>query len=233
LGWAVGGGFKWNTPWLLSFIGGQGDYFQTQVTYAQGALRYIFQTPNSNWGVSDGFSGVQGILADAVYSGTFPVNVPGVLNNTPTNLNLTSAWNVNAAYEHFWWNPRWRTSIYGGYAKVEYGGQASNQLCGFGAGVIGLPVPGALGFGCDPNWNTWWVGSRTQWNVTKDFYMGLDVLYQKVEGGTLGTQFLSTASGATGILATNTVQGPGGAIIPQTDWNNWSFRFRVHRDFYP
>src|SRR5215813_4289342 len=36
LGWAVGGGFKWNTPWLLSFIGGQGDYFQTQVTYAQG-----------------------------------------------------------------------------------------------------------------------------------------------------------------------------------------------------
>ena len=29
--------------------------------------------------------------------------------------------------------------------------------------------------GCDNNWNWWWVGTRTQWNVTKDFYMGLDV----------------------------------------------------------
>ena len=31
-GWVVGGGFKLNTPWLLSFIGGTGDYFQTQLT---------------------------------------------------------------------------------------------------------------------------------------------------------------------------------------------------------
>ena len=31
--------------------------------------------------------------------------------------------------------------------------------------------------GCNINWNTWWLGSRTQWNVTKDFYMGVDVMY--------------------------------------------------------
>ncbi len=34
---------------------GQGDYFQAQVNYTEGALKYIFQTPNSNWGKSDGF----------------------------------------------------------------------------------------------------------------------------------------------------------------------------------
>ena len=34
--------------------------------------------------------------------------------------------------------------------------------------------------GCDNNWNYWWIGSRTQWNVTKDFYMGVDVLYTKL-----------------------------------------------------
>ena len=34
--------------------------------------------------------------------------------------------------------------------------------------------------GCDNNWNWWWVGTRTQWNVTKDFYMGLDVAYTKI-----------------------------------------------------
>ena len=32
---------------------------------------------------------------------------------------------------------------------------------------------------CD--WSTWWVGSRTQWNVTKDFYMGVDVMYSKLQ----------------------------------------------------
>ena len=32
------------------------------------------------------------------------------------------------------------------------------------------------------NWKTWWVGTRTQWNITKDFYMGVDVLYSKLEG---------------------------------------------------
>src|SRR5215471_924347 len=38
VGWAVGAGIKLNTPWLFNWLGsGQGDYFQTQVTYAQGA----------------------------------------------------------------------------------------------------------------------------------------------------------------------------------------------------
>ena len=32
---------------------GQGDYFQTQVNYTQGALKYIFQNPNGNPYVQD------------------------------------------------------------------------------------------------------------------------------------------------------------------------------------
>jgi hypothetical protein len=32
------------------------------------------------------------------------------------------------------------------------------------------------------DWSVWWIGSRTQWNVTRDFYIGLDVIYQKIEG---------------------------------------------------
>ena len=37
----VGAGVKLNAPLI-----GQGDYFQAQVNYTQGALRYIFQTPS-------------------------------------------------------------------------------------------------------------------------------------------------------------------------------------------
>ena len=48
LGWAVGAGIKLNAPFI-----GQGDYFQTQVNYTQGALRYVFQTTQPNWGFND------------------------------------------------------------------------------------------------------------------------------------------------------------------------------------
>ena len=41
LGFAVGAGVKVNVP-----MTGQGDYFQAQVNYTQGALRYIFQIPD-------------------------------------------------------------------------------------------------------------------------------------------------------------------------------------------
>ena len=102
-------------------------------------------------------------------------------------INLTTAWGLNASYEHFW-TPRWRTSLYGGYTSVSYNSQANNILCslqGSGTGVGSLALAQQ---GCDNNWTSWWVGSRTQWNVTKDFYMGLDVAYLKVDG-------MSTTSG--------------------------------------
>ena len=91
---------------------GQGDYLQAQVNYTEGALRYIFQTPNSNWGKVSG-SSCRIRCADRRSRMRVPSRPP------QTDLSLTTAWNVNAAYEHFW-NPQWRTSLYGGYAAVSY-----------------------------------------------------------------------------------------------------------------
>jgi hypothetical protein len=214
LGFAVGAGVKVNAPMI-----GQGDYFQMQVNYSQGALRYIFQTPNTNWGINDGFSAGWGVVSDAVYGGS-------LAGANATNLELTTAWNVNAAYEHFW-NPRWRTSLYGGYAAVSYGDVANSILCGTGPGGAAL----AAALACDNDWQTWWVGSRTQWNVTKDFYMGLDVLYTKIQSANFGA---STVLGGGATVFANTARASGTAgFLPLEDVDNWSFRFRVHRDFYP
>ena len=90
------------------------------MNYTQGALRYVFQTTQPNWGFVSGDQLGFGVISDAVVGG----NLPGIVSD----LELTTAWNVNAAYEHFW-NPRWRTSLYGGYAQVSYGGAANNGLC--------------------------------------------------------------------------------------------------------
>ena len=214
LGFAVGAGVKVNVPMI-----GQGDYFQMQVNYSQGALRYIFQTPNTNWGINDGQSAGWGVVSDAVYGGS-------LAGANATDLELTTAWNVNAAYEHFW-NPRWRTSLYGGYAAVSYGDVANSILCGTGPAGAAL----AATLGCDNDWQTWWVGSRTQWNVTKDFYMGLDVLYSKIQSANFGA---STVLGGGATVFANTARSSGTAgALPLEDVDNWSFRFRVHRDFYP
>jgi hypothetical protein len=49
--------------------------------------------------------------------------------------------------------------------------------------------------------------------------MGLDVLYQK----------LNSATSSSGVLTPVSINGP----FYVDDQNNWQFRFRVHRDFYP
>jgi hypothetical protein len=205
-GFAVGAGLKLNAPMI-----GQGDFFQAQVNYTQGALRYIFQTPNSNWGKVDGASVAFGVVTDAVYGGT-------LANGNASDLNLTTAWNVNAAYEHFW-NVRWRTSLYGGYAAVSHVDQSNAILCGGeGRAATGAGTSAVAAAGCDSDWQTWWLGSRTQWNVTKDFYLGVDAMYAKLSGLT---------------LPAGTPIAVGGATTAASDVDNWQFRFRVHRDFYP
>ena len=114
--------------------------------------------------------------------------------------------------------------MYGGYAAVSYNASGNEILycvaLGNGNGSTGSGVAAATP-GCDSDWSTWWLGSRTQWNVTKDFYMGFDVLYAKLNSAStfngLNTGPITTASSVTNIA----------------DTDNWQFRFRVHRDFYP
>src|SRR5262249_15598882 len=137
----------------------------------------------------NGSSAAYGVLADGVYGGT-NFGATGVAATTATDIQLTTAWGINAGYEHFW-SPRWRSSLYGGYTSVSYNGQANTVPCklqGSGNGAVGIGNLAVANPGCDNNWTSWWIGSRTQWNVTKDFYMGLDVAYLKVDG-------MSTASG--------------------------------------
>jgi hypothetical protein len=200
-GFVVGAGIKLNAPMIS-----QGDYLQAQINYTQGATRYIFQTPNTNWAKAQGQDQGFGVLADAAY-----------LN--ASDLEMTTAWGVNAAYEHFW-NPRWRSSLYGGYAAVSYNDHGNGIVCifeaaGSGSGTAPVVVPG-----CDNDWSTWWLGSRTQWNVTKDFYLGVDVMYSKLLTASLPND---SPNGFTSI----------GGADRLSDVDNWQFRFRVHRDFYP
>ena len=157
-------------------LGGTGDYFQTQVNYTQGALRYVFQTTQPNWGFNEAATVRALVLsADAVYGGV----ITGTGLAAATSLELTTAWNVNAAYEHFW-SPRWRTSLYGGYAKVEYGGGYELQPRYACSGTTGLVTNGCNGL-------EHLVGRFADAvEHHQGLLHGLDVMYSKLKSANFG-----------------------------------------------
>ena len=74
---------------------------------------------------------------------------------------------------------------------------------------------------CDPNWQMGYVGTRTQWNITSQFYMGVDVLYTKMYTGFSGLGVLRSAHRA----------GTPAGVYAIENQDNWAVTFRVHRDF--
>jgi hypothetical protein len=215
-GFALGAGLKLNLPMIT-----QGDWFQAQANYTVGATRYAFFTPNTNWNRADGtVNEAFGVLSDCVYGGT-------VAAGTNTSCQLTTSYGFNASFEHFW-TPSLHSSFYGSWYQVAYNNTANTMLCAIEKGTVGgtgatQGTGTAATAGCNNNWSTWAVGSRLQWDVTKSFYLGVEVMYEDLKSaspnaaGTLVGSPLAI-SGAT------TVEGNSGA---------WNVSVRAHRDFLP
>ena len=94
-----------------------------------------------------------------------------------------------ASYEHFW-TPSLRTSLYGSYLNISRGDGLNNAMC-----ASGLYNPATVGntraTGCDLDSSQWNIGSRSQWNITKDLYVGVDFIYHKVNTATYNAAGIS------------------------------------------
>jgi len=162
-----------------------------------------------------------------------------VFSNATGEVQLTTAWGINAAYDHLW-TPQLRTSIYGSYVRVEYGNNANLAICNAQT-TPNIPntgfaqpsaVAGAIAFtglqvaqgACNNNFNWWQVGSRTQYNFTPWFYVGFDVIYQKLESASAGNTVTYTALGGTAKPT---------AFYQIQNQDNYGLRVRVHRDIVP
>jgi hypothetical protein len=155
LGFAVGGGVKFNLPFL-----GKGDNLTVQAAYADGATRYNgFGLVGAQ--IYDGNSIGLGFLSDAVYG-------------DGTDLELTKSWSVTAGYDHHW-SRNWKTSLYGAYFKADYGDAAATLI----NSTAGLNLPA----GGNPDFAIWQVGSRTTWTPVQNLDVSVDVLYNKLESG--------------------------------------------------
>jgi len=206
VGWAVTGGFSLNNVFGL-----RGDQIGAEAAYANGAAGYITRA-NGPWQrYGSGNSAAFGWVTDGVFK-------------TGTAIELTTMWGVNGFYQHLW-NPKWRTSLYGGYVEVDYDGGAQADICGVGGagGFVATPSGVALTgvSNCNPNFSWWEAGTRTQWNPHPDLLMGVDVLWSR----------LNTAFAGTATLAANGAR-PGG-LYHIEDQDVVSVFFRIQRNFLP
>jgi hypothetical protein len=157
VGWAVGAGLKFNLPMI-----GKGDVVQAQVTYTEGALRYI--TGNQ------GLGGLQTVTNNFPVTSTAlgPANDAVVTGAGAGNLDLTKGWAITGGFEHHW-NPAWKTSLGGDYGKIDYSTAAS----------------AVLGF-VSADWSLWQIGSRTVWTPVENLDLSVEVLYNEMHGANTG-----------------------------------------------
>ncbi len=217
-GWAASVGGQLNLP--------GGDGVGINIVYAEGAPGYA--TNNTVWQLYNG-SNSRGLgwLADGVFT-------------TGGDVQLTRAWSINAGYQHIWgargtWAGRWKTSLYGGYAKIDYNDEATFQINrGFAAGNFCRwwsrdhhALTPLAGNSCNPDTDYWVVGSRTQFNPHPLLDIGLDVYYTKFNTAYSGlTNF--AANGARPACVNNAIN-----TCTQDDQGVWSALMRWQRNFYP
>ena len=207
------GGLRLNAPMI-----GPGDYFQIQGIYSVGMTGYLAQTPSGAaqnfWkGNSVGY----GFWSDGVYT-----NPNGVLGGS---IQLTSGWSVVGSYEHFW-TPSLRTSIYGSYVALDHNAAATAAICSTQGAGVGASNSAFQGANCNPDWSAWNIGSRSQWNITKDLYVGLDVIYMKLNSANSGN------AGNTINLASQSGDKPV-SVYTVGDQDTWAATWRIHRDIVP
>ncbi len=204
-GFAVTGGFTLN-----DVLGFKGDQAGLQVCYGQGAAGYCTRATGPFQFYSAGNNAGFGWVTDGVYGAA------------GTQVQLTTVWGINGFAQHMW-NPRWRTSVYGGYDGVSYNGQAKTIICP--GGTAGTPVPKGTALegvtNCNPDFSWWEVGSRTQWNPHPDLDIGVDIMWTH-----LNTAFKGMAT-----LAANGARPAG--IYKLDDQDVLSVMFRVQRNFLP
>jgi hypothetical protein len=230
-GYSVMGGVELN---LDQFLGGwfsKGDTVAVQAQYCVGASYGCYEHSGTRFG-DNTFNLVNvnrvgfGWIDDAFFSSPGG----GVLGS---NLQLSTAWNVVAAIQHYW-VPEVRTSLYGAYFNFQANSSALDQLVCAPLNA-GKPPVAVLGIaplhagevsasGC-ADWAAWQIGSRTLWNPVKNLDVGVDVLYTSMAKSAFGGAVLTSATGvpAAGNPTTVTVG----------DTHIWAGILRVQYNFYP
>ncbi len=178
---------------------GAGDSLKLEATYAKGAAKYAMAggTTDTQGGGRfakfDGNSVGFGYVLDGVFA-------PG------GSIQQSEAWSVVGFYEHYW-NPAWRTSLFGSYSKISYG-DAGNALLSAAFSQAGGRLGNATAAGSATagflqnttgnfDFGIAQIGTRTAWTPVKNLTLSAEFTYSRLEQS-LGGQYVGNASGKVG-----------------------------------
>ena len=148
------------------------------------------------------------------------LNVGGYVVNHPSwivtsdGIETLKSWDVAAIYTHYW-SPEWRHSFLATYGRIE-GTATSKALAWSQAGAFGDAT-------------VWNVGTQLAWLPTRNFEIGVDVLYARVEQDIRRLTGANTVAGSAGAY-TNT-PGVYTSSVTREKSGNWTGRLRVERTF--
>ena len=125
------------------------------------------------------------------------------------------------------WTPSLRTSVYGSYLNISRPDNLNTAMCASGLFGGGATAAAGRAAGCDLDTSQWLVGSRSQWNITKDLYVGVDFIYHKVN--TAQFNAAGTATLTAGALAGKAAS----ASYTTGDIDAFAATWRIHRDIVP
>ncbi|KAA0069992.1 porin [Tardiphaga sp. P9-11] len=220
-GYAVSGAFE-----LKTLPTGAGDSLKVEGSFANGAAKYIFggTYDTAGGGRFAKFSG-QSLAFGYVLDGVFS---PG------GQIQKSDAWNVSAYFEHYW-NPNWRTSLFGSYSHVKYNSDANAALfAAFGAGGrLGVNGNGSSGVNAgvlnatgDFSFGVAQIGTRTAWTPVKDLTLAAEFMYTRLDQNLNGT-YTGAVAGKAGTAGT-----PASYQTYQlTDQNIYSGSIQILRSF--
>jgi hypothetical protein len=195
-GYALTGGFE-----IKNLPTGVGDTLRGDITYANGATRYVFggtsQVSGAGFALFNGNGVALGNYMDAVFAS--PVGA-----GAGTDLQLTTDFGARLFYEHYW-NPAWRTSLWGSYARHENTGDGNTLMLAKYNSTFGGTLTG------DANFSITAVGSRTAWTPVKNLTFSAEVQYAWMQTGLSGTINPTAFTNKTGVA----VLGNQGTLVGQ------------------
>ena len=184
--WAISGGATFNLPMLAP-----GSKLYLTAAYADGMTEYT-----TNWTS----------FKNTAYNrdvGGFTMNHPSVVfegAGATARIETVKSWNIAALLEHYW-TPQYRSVLWGSYGAIDAPATASS-----------FPWNGVNSFGDAKVWN---VGTNFAWLPTRDFEIGVEVIYARVDQN---------------VLYVNNAQVPALVNSKQSD-GNVTGRLRVERSF--
>jgi hypothetical protein len=147
---------------------GAGDRIGAGIRFSQGG--------SSGFGSGLNLSSPDRFGAGNTSAAAWPDQNPG--------LELTSAWSVQANYDHQW-SSNLNTSLFAAYSNMSYDADTTSYFAG--AGCAAGSGAAQAGLNCKSNWGNVGAGLRTSWAPASGLTLSVQTMYNYLWTGTAGS----------------------------------------------